>query len=280
MSHGTATPALRARLWGVRGSVPVSGPGFRRYGGNTMCIELRCGPHAVLIDAGTGLVPAGLALRDEGLREVAIFLTHSHYDHLIGLPFFALLQTPGARVTLGSGHLHGRMTTAEMLDRFLRPPFFPVGPEVFAASLVTADFAPGTRLAPFPGVTVATAPLNHPGGSVGYRVEWGGRAVAVVTDTEHEPGQLDPQALDLARGADLLLYDATYDEAEFAAVRGWGHSTWQQALRIAEAAGVARVGLMHHAEGRSDAALDRIGRAAARRRPGTFCARDGQVIDL
>lgn len=277
---GTDRPPFRVRLWGVRGSLPVSGPQFRDYGGRTICIEMRCGEHVLLFDAGSGMAQAGVALRAEAHARIDLFFSHYHYDHVIGLPFFAPLYDRSCTLTVWSGHMAGKMTTAEMMANFMRPPFFPIGPDICTACLTPRAFTPGDVLTPYPGLTIRTAMLNHPGGSVGYRVEWGGRVAVVVTDTEHVPGAPDARVLDLIAGADLVLYDATYEDDEFEAFRGFGHSTWQEALRLAGAAGVRQVGLMHHAEWRTDAALGWIEAALSESGVDAFVARDDQVIDL
>lgn len=276
----TAPDGLRVTLWGTRGSLPVPGPGTLRHGANTIAIELRRGDAVLFVDAGSGIAAAGRALKAEGLREVAILLSHCHFDHLMGLPFFAPLYNPAAAVSVWSGHLHGRMTTREIVEGFMRQPYFPVGPDMFAARVDWRDFRPGEVLEPLAGVRVCTVPLTHPGGAVGYRVEWGGRSVAVATDVEHQPGTLDEGVLELMRGADLALYDAAYADAEMAAFRGWGHSSWQHGVRLAQAAGVARLGLIHHAEWREDDAIDAIEASARAEFPGAFCGADGQVITL
>lgn len=219
-------------------------------------------------------------LAAEGVGEIGLFFTHAHYDHVMGLPFFKPLYDPGARIDFWSGHAPEGPGTKAMAAEFMRRPFFPVGPEVFRAACTFHDFRAGEVLEPRPGLRLVTAPLNHPGGATGYRVEWQGRAVAVVTDTEHEPGTLDPAALKLMQGADLALYDAAYEDHELSACRGFGHSTWQQAIRLAQAAGTRRVGFIHHMPLRTDAELARIGRAAQAMLRGAFVARDGMRIAL
>lgn len=273
-------PPFRVRLWGVRGSLPVGGADTREFGGNTMCVEMRLGDHVLILDAGSGLAAAGAALMAEGRREATLLFTHWHYDHVIGLPFFAPFFQPGHAIRVWSGHSPDGTTTEAMMADFMRAPFFPVGPACFRAQVRPGDFRAGDVLAPWQGVTIHTGALHHPGGAVGYRVEWGGRVAALITDTEHVPGELDPRVMDLIRGADLVLYDACYEDAEFPGVCGFGHSTWQQALRLAQAAGVARVGMIHHAVHRSDADLRRIEGQAQAVLPGAFCGREGQVIDL
>ncbi|MFN3825691.1 MAG: MBL fold metallo-hydrolase [Pseudorhodobacter sp.] len=275
----TAAP-FRVTLWGVRGSLPVSGAMAGEFGGQTICIEMRCGDQVLIFDAGSGLAPAGAALAAEGCARITLMLTHAHYDHVIGLPFFTPFWNPAVRIDLWSGHLAGRMSTAEIVDDFLRQPFFPVGRDCFNAQVAMRDFTPGDVLEPAPGLVIRSAALNHPGGAVGYRVEWAGRVAAVVTDIEHVTGQQDPAVLALASGADLLLYDAAYEDSELEKLHGFGHSTWQEAIRVAEAAGAARLGLIHHAPWRAPAELARIEAAAMDRFAGAFCGRDGMVIDL
>lgn len=278
--EGPDRPPFRVRLWGVRGSLPVAGDQFRDYGGRTICIEMRCGDHVLLFDAGSGMAQAGVALRAEAHHRIDLFFTHFHYDHVIGMPFFAPLYDRSCTMTVWSGHTAGLMTTGEMMANFMRAPFFPIGPDICTACLNPREFVAGDVLTPYPGLTIRTAMLNHPGHAVGYRVEWGGRVAVLVTDTEHVPGAPDQRVLDLIAGADLVLYDATYRDEEFEAYRGFGHSTWQEALRLAKAAGVRRMGLIHHAEWRTDAGLARIEAAVAEVNADAFVARDDQEIDL
>ncbi|ASY72321.1 beta-lactamase [Sinorhizobium fredii USDA 205] len=271
---------FRVKFWGVRGSLPVSGEQFLRYGGNTPCIEVRCGTEVLIFDAGSGLREAGLSLMSEGVSEFDVFFTHTHYDHIIGLPYFKPIYRCSSAVRFWSGHLHGKMSTAEMIDEFMRPPWFPVGPGICQASLDTVDFRPGETLSPRKDVTVRTMSLVHPGGCVGYRVDWGGRAVALIYDTEHEPGILDPELLEFIAGADLMVYDCTYLESEMAAYRGYGHSTGIHGSRLAMAAGIPRLAMFHHDPSRSDAALAAMEQEVQAFFAGAFAARDHQVIDL
>ncbi|MGQ0565381.1 MAG: MBL fold metallo-hydrolase [Gemmobacter sp.] len=271
---------FQVKLWGVRGSLPVSGKPFLKYGGNTICIEMRCGDDVLLFDAGSGLPPAGKALLAEGRRAFHVFFSHWHYDHLMGLPFFVPLYDHASTVTLWSGHMAGAMSTAQMLTEFMRPPFFPIGPEMCRSCVTPTDFTPGQVLSPYPGVTVRTGLLNHPGGSVGYRVEFGGKAVALITDTEHDPGTLDRAVLDLIEGADLVLYDASFEDEELRVFKGFGHSSWQQGIRLAQAAGAQQLGFIHHAKWRTDVQLSRIERMARKEFPAAFCGQDGQVIEV
>ena len=134
------TDEFWVRFWGARGSVPVSGRQFLRYGGNTACIEMRCGPHTLIFDAGSGFRPAGLSLVENGIDDFDVFFTHCHYDHILGFPFFAPLYRPNVQITVWSGHLAGIMTTREMLKAFMRPPWFPVPLDICRANITCNDF--------------------------------------------------------------------------------------------------------------------------------------------
>ncbi|MGK9203284.1 MBL fold metallo-hydrolase [Sinorhizobium meliloti] len=271
---------FRVKFWGVRGSLPVCGEQFLHYGGNTPCIEIRCGKEVLIFDAGSGLREAGLSLMSEGIAEFDVFFTHTHYDHIIGLPYFKPIYRCSSAVRFWSGHLHGTMSTAEMINEFMRPPWFPVGTGICQASLDTVDFRPGETLSPRKDISIRTMSLVHPGGCVGYRIEWGGRAVALVYDTEHEPGILDPALLDFIAGADLMIYDCTYLESEMPTFRGYGHSTGMHGSKLAKAAGVTRLAMFHHDPSRTDAALAAMEQEVQAFFSGAFAACDRQVIDL
>jgi phosphoribosyl 1,2-cyclic phosphodiesterase len=276
----SAANGVTVRFWGVRGTVPCPGPDTVRYGGNTACVELRCGGRLLILDGGTGLRPLGEALRAQGGQvEADLFLTHTHLDHILGLPFFAPAHAAETTLRLWAGNLLPGLELEAVLQRLLWAPFFPVPADLLRARLEFRDFVSGDTLHPHPGITVRTAPLSHPDRATGYRVEHAGRSVAYVTDTEHEPGRLDANVLALVARADTMIYDTTYTDEEFPSRVGWGHSTWQEGVRLADAAGVGRLVLFHHDPSRGDAALDRIAAAAAARRPGTLVAGEGMVIE-
>ncbi|WP_246085105.1 MBL fold metallo-hydrolase [Rhizobium glycinendophyticum] len=258
----------------------MAGEAYNLYGGNTICIEVCCGSDVLLFDAGTGIIPAGVDLLSRAVKTISLFLTHSHYDHIQGLPFFAPLHKPDTTVAIASAHLEGVMTTHDVIKGVMRPPYFPVGPDIFKAKVHYRDFLPGDVLEPGAGITMRTGRLQHPGGSTGYRIEYAGRVVAIVTDTEHTPGELDEKVLKLIEGADLFLYDSAYCDEEMAKYQGFGHSSWQHAIRLAEAANVKAIGLMHHSPFHTDQDLARIARLAAERFSGAQVVKDGQVFGV
>jgi phosphoribosyl 1,2-cyclic phosphodiesterase len=226
------------------------------------------------------LLPAGVALRAEGISDINLFFSHCHYDHIIGFPYFKPNFNQKNDVTIWSGHTAGLKTTRQMLREFMSQPWFPAPLDVCCAQIKTHDFHAGDSFEVHPGLVIKTGMLIHPGNAIGYRIEWAGRSMAIITDTEHEPGTTDPNVLALIDGVDLFLYDATFTDAEMQQFKGYGHSSWQQAIRLAKLANASKVGFIHHSPFRTDADLDAIGTQAALEFAGAFAAHDGQVIEL
>ena len=266
------------RFWGVRGSIACPGPDYRRYGGNTSCLEIRCGEQLFIFDAGSGLRPLGNALTCSEGMEIDLFLTHSHHDHIVGLPFFAPLFKPENRVRIWAGNLQPTYTLHDVLCQFMEEPLFPVPPKIFAANASYHDFLAGDTLEPRPGVHLRTAMLNHPNGATGYRIEWQGKSICYVTDTEHPEEGMDRNVLELIENADLVIYDSTYTDEEYPHYRTWGHSTWQEGVRLCDAAQAKKLVLFHHDPSHDDETMDRIGAEAEAARPGTLVAREGAIL--
>lgn len=266
------------RFWGVRGSTPCAGPEFARYGGNTPCLEVRCGDRRLVFDGGTGLQRLGRAL-PKGV-EIDLLLTHTHLDHVAGIPFFPTLYDPTATVRIWAGHLvpHGRRLS-QFMHTFMSPPLFPVPPDVFKARVSFNDFAAGQGLG-FGDVVIRTAPLRHPDGATGYRIEYRGRSLCYVTDTEHLHGERDPRIVELITGADALIYDCTYTDPEYETHVGWGHSTWEEGSRLCDDANVGTLIVFHHDPGHDDDFMDRVARDVAEKRPDSLVAREGESFSL
>ncbi len=272
---------MSVRFWGVRGSIPCPGPNTVRYGGNTSCVEVRCGEHRLIFDAGSGLRMLGNALSDEAAHvDINLFLSHCHIDHLIGLPFFAPAFVKGNRLHVWAGNLQPAGGINATVRKLMSYPLFPIEIEAAQSTIECTDFVPGQTLTPYPGIKVHTAALNHPGGATGYRVEFGGAAFVYITDTELSADTIDPALLELARDAALVVIDTTYTDEELPEHVGWGHSSWQQAVRLANEAGVKTLCLFHHDPEHDDDEMDRIAAAAAKVRAGTIVAREGQSIDI
>lgn len=272
---------MRVRFWGVRGSIACPGSSTIRYGGNTPCIEVRCGEHVLIFDAGTGLRPLGIELlKDKKVRDIDIFITHCHLDHVVGFPFFAPLFHENYRVRVWAANLKPSNSIERVMRMVMSSPLFPVQIEIFKAAIEFNDFTSGDILPPHDDVVLRTAPLDHPDGANGYRLEHGGRTLALVSDTEGFPGKCDADLTALAQRADLMIYDATFTEEEIESRAGWGHSTWLRGVRLADKADVKHLCLFHHDPSHDDDFMDALAADANDARPGTITAREGQIIDL
>ena len=266
------------RFWGVRGSVACAGPETVRYGGNTSCLEIRCGPHLLIFDAGTGFRYLGNTLLKEAPIHGDLFLTHTHLDHVVGLPFFIPGFNPQNEFRIWAGHLLPEHTIREVLGAMMMAPLFPVPLEIFQAKIGFHDFHAGETLNPKPGVTVRTAPLNHPNNATGYRVEYGGRSICYLTDTEHKPDNPDQNILDLIEGADIVVYDSMYTDDTFGGREGWGHSTWQEGMRLCNTASVKTFVVFHHDPDHDDSYMDNVAKELGQLRPGSIVAQEGMVL--
>ncbi len=266
------------RFWGVRGSIACSGPRTARYGGNTSSLEVRCGERMLMFDAGTGLRYLGNSLISSGPIDVDLFLTHTHFDHVCGLPFFKpVLPAAEPLSPLGRAPRRGHDAAARarrVHDVAALPGAAAGVPRAHGVSRVQA---PARRCARAGDVAVRTATLNHPDGATGYRVEYGGRSLCYLTDTEHVPGAPDRNILELIAGADLVIYDSMYTDAEYDTYVGWGHSTWQEGVRLCRAAGAKRMAVFHHDPEHDDDMLDGIAREVEKELPGSVVAKDGLV---
>lgn len=266
------------RFWGVRGSIAASSPATMRYGGNTSCLEIRCNGHLMMFDCGTGGRLLGNTLCDAAPLDFDIFLSHTHLDHIVGLPFFGPFYDARNRCRIHAGNLLPERKLQDVLAEMMKAPLFPVSPDVFRADIQYLDFRPGDVMRPCAGVTVRTGLLNHPDRAVGYRVESNGRSICYVSDTEHRDGEVDDGIASLIAGADIVIYDAMYTDEEYDCHRGWGHSTWRAGVALCAAAKAKTLVLFHHEPGHDDNFMDGLAREAAAARPGTLVAREGMLL--
>jgi phosphoribosyl 1,2-cyclic phosphodiesterase len=274
---------LTVRFWGVRGSIASAGGHTAQVGGNTSCVEVQAGGQLFILDAGTGLRGLGAELMRRGKPvDAHLLLSHFHWDHIQGFPFFTPAFIPGNQVTVyGPERSAPRGDVRAALDAQMKPPHFPIGLDVMRAELGFRGLPAGGQLR-VGDAEVRAAAACHPNGCLAYRVSAGGRSVVYATDTEHDAqsGAIDANLLELARGADVLIYDAQYTEAEYAHKRGWGHSTNQEAARLARAAGVGQLVLFHHDPSHDDWEVARIEAETRALFPLTSAAREGLEIRL
>ena len=281
---------MRITFFGVRGSCPCSSDQHRRYGGNTACVlvEVEDEPPLIL-DLGTGLRALGdhlqppLEASGVPLHATAL-LTHLHYDHVLGLPFFAPMRDPGAVLDVFGPSQHGA-SLHDVLAGMVKPPFFPVHMADFRGELRIhdldgpADFSLGS-------IVVKAQSIPHIGHTLGYRIEADGRAVVYISDHQAplDRRTQDKGVLELCEGADLLIHDAQYTDEEFMALSDWGHSTPAYAVRVARESGARRLSLFHHDPAHTDKEIDRMldhgRRLTSRQVLDVSAAAEGKSVDL
>lgn len=272
--------AIEVKFWGVRGSIACPSPDHVVYGGNTSCLEMRIGNQVLIFDAGTGIRNLGKDMIRRNVTHATIYLTHTHWDHINGFPFFVPAYNPDASFKVMAGHLTDQGGVERVFSAQMADPTFPVPLSAMRSRLTFEDFNVGDELHPGEGIVVKTAPLRHPNGATAYRVEYGGNAVCYVTDTEHDPGAIDQIILDFISNADLVIYDSTYTDEEFPAKVGWGHSTWREGIRLCQAANAKRLALFHHDPDHNDADMTVIEQKARSTWAQAFAARDEMVLRI
>ncbi|MEC4805194.1 MAG: MBL fold metallo-hydrolase [Jaaginema sp. PMC 1079.18] len=285
MENNLALDEFIVRFWGVRGSIPTPGSSTIRYGGNTSCVEMHVGGQRLIFDGGTGLRLLGKNLKPHIEQSTHIFFTHYHWDHIQGVPFFFPVFDEDTHFTI-YGQVPNEGEPMKMRQHFCQRVLHLDSPVPIAhinAQIDYHDLVCG-EIFKLGDIDIETAPLNHPNGAMGYRISWQGHTAVYCTDTEHLPDRIDENVLSLARDADILIYDAMYTDEEYHNEKspkvGWGHSTWEEGIRVADAANVKQLVVFHHEPNHSDDLLDEIAIKANKIRPGTVLAREGMELSL
>ena len=274
---------MKVTFYGTRGSTPTPDPDFIRFGGNTSCILLTFGSGRIaILDAGTGIRKLGddlMVASNEKHNHIIIGLSHTHWDHIQGFPFFEPAYDPKQRITIAiCGKDRGTKDLESIFSTQMQLDFFPVPLDKMGATIKfwQPDIDSYTTSE---GVKIVASRHNHPGHAYGYRIEEGGKILVYCTDVEHNDG-IDPNVVALSQNADLLIHDAHYTPEELKHRKGWGHSSWEQAIEVAERAGVKQLALFHHAPEHTDEFLLHMEKKCKKRFSDAFLAREGMEIKL
>lgn len=272
----------RLKFWGVRGTVPTPSAGKLGYGGNTSCLAVALSDDEyIILDCGTGLRMLGDQLTERRAgrpMRYHVFFSHYHFDHVEGLPLFSPLYSADSTITFYGFESRGR-PIRDVLESLIAPPYFPVTMAGVPSKREYVTINHHGASLDFGDVRVSSLPLNHPDGSLSYRLEHGGHRIVFATDHEHGDEKTDNALVHFSEGADYLIYDATYLRAEYESLhRGWGHSTWYAAVQTARRAQVKTLVLFHHHPEHTDEDLEAVLRAAREELPSTEIAREGMEL--
>jgi len=275
---------MRVKFWGVRGSTPTPQAENMRYGGNTSCVEVRVGQQLYIFDCGTGFRVLGQQLQNEfGEKKLPVsahvFVSHFHWDHIQGIPFFRPLYDRADSQFLF--HCSSRTRSLkQVMDEQMASPYFPVNLSQMQAQQKFYDIDSG-RLKLEDGVQIQTSWLNHPQGCMGFRMETKDGVLVYATDNEPGDAAFDKSVRKLAEGADVLIYDAQYLPEEYAAEkRGWGHSHWREAVNVVMESGAKELVLFHHDPDHTDVVIDKIVHDARNYYPKVRAAAEGMEIRI
>ncbi|PCJ29201.1 MAG: MBL fold metallo-hydrolase [Rickettsiales bacterium] len=270
--------SISVNFWGVRGSRSCCGADFMEFGGSTSCISLEHKGTHYIFDAGSGIVSLGKKFKS--MKKAHLFLSHAHYDHVNGMSFFDPLWNPNLTLDIYAGVLAPYGGTEAFFKKYLfSHPLFPVKPSDIRAHLTYHNFTPPASLT-LEDAELKTIYLNHPGKASGYALYIGGRKFCYILDTETSGESFIDAICDFVKDADICVYDSTFIDAEKEEYKGWGHSTWQDAVSIAARANVTRLFLTHHAPFRTDQELRHIENEARKIFPNTHAAREGEQVLL
>jgi phosphoribosyl 1,2-cyclic phosphodiesterase len=271
---------MKIRFWGTRGSIPSPGPSTIRYGGNTSCVQVTLDDGTLIVlDAGSGIRPLGKSM---GAAQGTLLLTHYHWDHIQGFPFFDSAYIPGSDFRVFGPEFNGA-GPREYLSNQMLSPYFPATMSQMSA-LSGFDVMPHAPLQ-LGSATVRATRVSHPSVTLGYRIEADDTVLVYISDDEVDvaPRDMLSDIIELASGADILIHDCQYTESEYAGKHGWGHSTPRQAARMAREAGVHELVLFHHDPTHNDEQVEALAEEASRlaaRNVDISIAREGEVIDL
>lgn len=262
--------------------MPCCGEDYLKTGGDSSCVSAQVSDMLVIFDAGTGLHDLGFWLDENPhITQLHLFLSHVHYDHVIGFPFFKALWRKDLDIHVYSTTLRKQGgCEAFFREVIFADPLFPVTVDMLSCGLSFHDCQDGQRVSLGSETEILIEKLHHPGGASGFRLTHQGKVVSYVCDTEHQEGFDDPHIIQLVEHADLVIYDSTFTDEEYPRYKGWGHSTWQAGMRLCQNYQAKKMAIYHHDPSHTDDEIEKIEQQARQAWSGLFVARQGQIVRL
>ena len=268
-------------LHGTRGSAPAPGKEFCHYGGHTSCVSVKAGDRLLILDAGTGIIPLGQKIVDDNVQYVDIFLTHAHYDHVQGLPFFAPILIAGKQIILWYAGCPEIDDGSALTKQIFSAPFLPFGVSDIPSHLDFRNLSSeGEVINLSDDIRLRTLPVNHPGGCLAIKIEAFDKSFVYAPDFEHDGGLWDERLVAFIEGATFAALDATYTAAEYESHKGFGHTFWAKSINLGETANLQKWALVHHHFARPDDQMDEIATQVGKANKNVILARDGMTFDL
>jgi len=265
------------RVWGARGSIPTPGESTIKYGGNTSCLEIRCGDELIIFDAGTGIRELGLKLVKEKKTKAHLFFSHLHWDHIQGFPFFLPFYKEGNEFDIYA-EKKDVGTLQELLSFQMKHPFYPVPLKDMASKMTFNDIGNDCKIL-IGDAVITSYRANHPDGCLSYRIDYNGKSVTYSTDTEHN-SKIDENIYKAALNTDVFIYDCNFTEEEYLKRKGWGHSTWVEGIKIAKAANVKKFIMWHHDSLHNDEFISNLEKEVQKSFPNSYAAYESLIIEL
>lgn len=265
------------KVWGARGSIPTPSPKTVKYGGNTSCLEVLCGDQLLIFDAGTGIRELGINLKGKTELKANVFFSHLHWDHIQGFPFFSPLYGAGHEFNF-YGERKSDMSLENVLSQQMKYPFFPVPIPKSPSQLNFHEIKENQEIT-IGDIKVTSYRVNHPDGCLAYRIDYGNKSIVYSTDTEHTD-KIDKNILKAAENADIFIYDCNYTEEEYESRKGWGHSTWNEALKIVKEANAKKLIMWHHDPMHNDKFITELEKTVRKSFKNSVAAAEGLRIDL
>lgn len=269
---------VKITFFGVRGSTPCANNKVTKYGGHTSCVAVETGNELIFFDAGSGIYEANSVYKDK--PSSIILFSHLHIDHIQGLPFFCPLWNKNHQAKFYAGNVKNAGGLKACFSRVFGDPFFPVPFEKFPAKIDCYDINVGEDFMLFSNLKVKTRFLNHPNGAVAYRLEVDNKIICYVTDHEHRPHKVDSELANFIKDATVFIYDSSYCDHTLKNFEGWGHSTWQEALRLGSWGGVKHTVIFHHDPSSSDQEMEKIELKAKKLSPNSIVAKQNMELYL